>query len=41
THWNINYECLDMLIEVAEILKKEFGKTVEQKKIKNDLRKLI
>ncbi|CAG8523828.1 9105_t:CDS:1, partial [Racocetra fulgida] len=29
-----------MLIEVAEILQKEFDKTVEQKEIKNDLRKL-
>ncbi|CAG8696220.1 35680_t:CDS:1 [Racocetra persica] len=40
THCNINYEYLDMLIEVARTLQKEFGKSVEQKEIKNDLRKL-
>ncbi|CAG8790281.1 15160_t:CDS:1, partial [Racocetra persica] len=40
THCNIDYECLDMLIEVAEDLQKNFGKSVEQNEIDSDLRKL-
>ncbi|CAG8438126.1 7665_t:CDS:2 [Dentiscutata heterogama] len=40
SHCNIDYECLDALIDVAENLQKEFSKSVRQKEIKNDLRKL-
>ncbi|CAG8842805.1 31065_t:CDS:1, partial [Gigaspora margarita] len=40
THCNIDYEYLNALIDVAKNLQKEFDKSVRQKEIKNDLRKL-
>ncbi|CAG8832709.1 33358_t:CDS:1, partial [Gigaspora margarita] len=35
---NIDYECLDMIVELAEKLRKEYCTSIEQKDIENDLR---
>ncbi|CAG8461076.1 1346_t:CDS:2 [Dentiscutata erythropus] len=35
---NIDYECLDMIVELADKLRRKFCKSIEQKDIENDLR---
>ncbi|CAG8852722.1 7633_t:CDS:2, partial [Gigaspora margarita] len=35
---NIDYECLDMIVELAEKLRKEFCTPIEKKDIENNLR---
>ncbi|CAG8777084.1 6633_t:CDS:2, partial [Racocetra persica] len=35
---NIDYECLDMIVKLADKLRRKFCKSIEQKNIKNDLR---